>query len=51
MDQQHARPSFWKTPFGIFATLVVVVASVYLWIAHRDHLLARCRLPSWPLAR
>ena len=40
MDQQHARPSFLKTPFGIVATLVAVVASVYLWLAHRDHLLA-----------
>jgi hypothetical protein len=40
MDQQHARPSFWKTPFGIVATLIAVVASVYLWIAHKDHLLA-----------
>lgn len=40
MDQQHARPSFGKTPFGIVATLIAVVASVYLWIAHRDHLLA-----------
>jgi hypothetical protein len=36
MDQQPARPSFWKTPFGI----VALVASVYMWIAHRNHLLA-----------
>lgn len=40
MDQQHARPSFWKTPFGIVATLIAVVATVYLSIAHKDHFLA-----------
>ena len=40
MDQQQSRPSFWKTPFGIVATLVTVAASVYLWVAHKDHVLA-----------
>jgi hypothetical protein len=40
MDQQHARPSFLKTPFGIVATLAAVVASGYLWVTHRDHVLA-----------
>jgi hypothetical protein len=40
MDQDHARPSFWKTPFGIVSTIVAVAASAYLWVAHRDHLLA-----------
>ena len=40
MDQQHTRPSFWKTPFGIVATLVAAAASVYLWLVHRDHVLA-----------
>ena len=40
MDQQHARPTFWKTPFGIVATLAAVAASAYLWVTHRDHLLA-----------
>lgn len=40
MDQQHARPSFWKTPFGVVATLVAVAASIYLWVAHKDHVLA-----------
>lgn len=40
MDHQHARPSFWKTPFGIVATLVAVAASVYLYVAHKDHALA-----------
>ena len=40
MDQQHARPSFWKTPFGIVATFVAVAASVYLYVAHKDHVLA-----------
>ena len=67
MDQQHTRPSFWKTPFGTVATLIAVVASVYLWIAHKDHFLAllpfailvACPLmhvfmhprPWWPRAR
>jgi len=40
MDQQHSRPSFWKTPFGVLSTIVAVVASIYLWIAHKDHVLA-----------
>lgn len=40
MDQQHARPSFWKTPFGIVATLVAIAASIYLYLAHKDHVLA-----------
>lgn len=34
------RPSFWKTPFGIGATLVAVAASLYLYLVHRDHVLA-----------
>lgn len=40
MDQLHDRPSFWKTPFGIVATLVAVASSVYLYVAHKDHVLA-----------
>lgn len=40
MDKQHAWTSFWKTPFGVGATLVAIVASVYLWLAHEDHVLA-----------
>ena len=40
MDHQHARPSFWKTPLGIVATLVAVATSIYLFVAHKDHLLA-----------
>ena len=39
MDHQHARPSFWKTPFGIVATLAIV-ASGYLYLVHKDHVLA-----------
>lgn len=38
--QQHARPSFWKTPFGIVATILAAVASVYLYVTHKDHVLA-----------
>ena len=40
MDHQHARPSFWKTPFGIVATLAAIVASGYLYLVHKDHVLA-----------
>ncbi len=40
MDQQKARPSFWRTPFGAVATVAAVAASIYLWFAHKDHLLA-----------
>lgn len=40
MEHQHTRPSFWKTPLGIVATLVAVATSVYLYVAHKDHLLA-----------
>lgn len=40
MDQQHARLSFWKTPLGIVATLIAVAASVYLYLVHKDHVLA-----------
>jgi hypothetical protein len=40
MDQYSATPSFWKTPFGIVATLLAVAASVYLYMTHKDHVLA-----------
>lgn len=40
MDQQHACPSFWKSPFGVVATLVAIAASVYLYLVHKDHVLA-----------
>lgn len=40
MDQQHDSPSFWKTPFGIVATLVAIAASIYLYLVHKDHVLA-----------
>jgi hypothetical protein len=48
MDQHHARPSFWKTPFGVVSTIVAVVASIYLWIAHKDSYWRCCPLPCWP---
>jgi hypothetical protein len=40
MDQQHARPSFWKSPFGIVATLAAIAASIYLYVVHKDDVLA-----------
>ena len=40
MEQQRATPSFWMSPFGIISTLLVVAASIYLYVAHNDHVLA-----------
>jgi hypothetical protein len=40
MNPQQTRPSFWKSPFGIVATLVAVAASGYLWLVHQEHVLA-----------
>lgn len=40
MDQQHARPSFWRSPFGVVATVTAVAASIYLYLVHKDHVLA-----------
>ena len=40
MNQQRTRPSFWKTPLGIRATLAAVAVSGYLWLVHKDHVLA-----------
>ena len=38
--QQGARPSFWKSPFGIVCTVLAVAASAYLYVAHKSHLYA-----------
>lgn len=40
MEQQRATSSFWKSPFGIVSTLLAVLASVYLYLSHKDHVLA-----------
>lgn len=40
MEQPHTTPSFWKTPLGIAATLLAIAASAYLYLAHKDHVLA-----------
>lgn len=42
MEHEHAseRATFWKSPFGVVCTLVAVAASAYLWLVHRDHVLA-----------
>ncbi len=40
MDQHDSTPSFWKTPFGVVATLLAVAASAYLYVTHKDHVLA-----------
>ena len=40
MDHPHTHPSFWKSPFGLVATILAVAASIYLWLAHKDHVLA-----------
>ncbi len=40
MDQHQPHPSFFRTPLGVIATLIAVAASIYLYVAHKDHLLA-----------
>jgi hypothetical protein len=41
MNHEHSvPPSFWKSPFGVICTLVAIGASAYLWIIHKDHVLA-----------
>lgn len=44
MEHEHAspspRPSFWKSPLGIVCTLGAIAASLYLWLVHKDHVLA-----------
>lgn len=40
MNQPQSRPAFCKTPFGVIATLLAVAASVYLYLAHKDQVLA-----------
>lgn len=42
MQDQHPPPvpSFWKSPFGVACTVTAVAASAYLWLLHRDHVLA-----------
>lgn len=40
MDYNETPPSFWKSPFGMICTVLAVGASVYLYLAHGDHLLA-----------
>jgi hypothetical protein len=38
--EEQTSPSFWKTPIGIVATLAAVSASIYLYLVHKNHLLA-----------
>ena len=38
--EQQTRPSFWTSPFGRVATLAAVGASIYLYLVHKDHVLA-----------
>ena len=42
MHPEHSAPapSFWKSPAGVICTLVAIAASAYLWIVHKDHVLA-----------
>lgn len=39
-DAQHQHPFFWKTPLGIGASLLAVVVSLYLYLTHKDHVVA-----------
>lgn len=38
--RQYHRPSFWKTHLGIGAALLAIPASAYLYLTHKDHVLA-----------
>jgi hypothetical protein len=40
MTDKQAHPSFWRTPFALAATVLAVAASAYLYLVHRDHVLA-----------
>ncbi|MGZ5180239.1 MAG: DUF2933 domain-containing protein [Ramlibacter sp.] len=40
MDRSSPAPSFWRSPLGLVCTLAAVAASVYLWVAHKEHVLA-----------
>lgn len=40
MDHHESTASFWKTPFGVVATLLAVAASTYLYVTHKDHVMA-----------
>jgi hypothetical protein len=37
---QHQRPSSWRMPTGIAAAVLAVAATIYLYVTHKDHLLA-----------
>jgi hypothetical protein len=39
-EQSTSAPSFWRSPVGIVCTLIAIAASVYLWFAHQDRVLA-----------
>lgn len=39
-ERHTAPPSFWKSPFGVVCTLLAIGASIYLYLAHKDHVLA-----------
>jgi Protein of unknown function (DUF2933) len=39
-EQPAPAPSFWKSPLGVICTLVAIAASAYLWVAHKNHVLA-----------
>lgn len=39
-EQRSAPPSFWKSPFGVVCTVLAIAASLYLYVAHKDHVLA-----------
>jgi hypothetical protein len=38
--RQHQRPSFWKISLGIGAAGAAVAASIYLFLDHKDHVVA-----------
>lgn len=40
MDPHPPAPSFWKSPFGVLATVAALAASAYFYLVHRNHVLA-----------
>lgn len=40
LESSDPAPSFWRSRWGVVCTVLAVAASAYLWLTHRDHVLA-----------
>ena len=40
MEHKETSASFWKSPFGMICVVLAIATSLYLYLAHKDHLLA-----------